>query len=110
MYGTGLDLAYAYAPADMKGFVTACFLVTNAIGNFINSQYGKLYATSLTPAEFFAGDGLDKFLCGDPCAAIEFCDLGRSGLGQVKCFAFRGQLSDEADGLCSGRIDAAASQ
>ena len=36
VYGTMLDLSYAYAPARMKGFITACFLVTNALGNLIN--------------------------------------------------------------------------
>src|SRR5207248_2712941 len=43
VYGTMLDLSYAYAPARMKGFITACFLVTNTLGNTINREYGKLY-------------------------------------------------------------------
>lgn len=56
VYGTMLDLSYAYAPASMKGFVTACFLVTNAIGNLINSQYAKAYNTHFTPETFFTID------------------------------------------------------
>ncbi|VTR95129.1 amino acid peptide transporter : Amino acid/peptide transporter OS=Nitrospirillum amazonense Y2 GN=AZA_58783 PE=3 SV=1: PTR2: PTR2 [Gemmata massiliana] len=43
VYGTMLDLSYAHAPARMKGLVTACFLVTNTLGNFVNTQLGKLY-------------------------------------------------------------------
>src|SRR5262249_23255249 len=35
LYGTMLDLSYSAAPKSMKGFVTACFLVTNALGNLI---------------------------------------------------------------------------
>src|SRR5262249_17272136 len=37
LYGTMLELAYTAAPKSMKGFVTACFLVTNAVGNFLNA-------------------------------------------------------------------------
>jgi POT family proton-dependent oligopeptide transporter len=58
LYGTMLDLSYAYAPARMKGFITACFLVTNAIGNLINSQYAKLYNTQMSPELFFTVDAL----------------------------------------------------
>lgn len=43
VYGTMLDLSYAYAPKSMKGFVTACFLVTNALGNMINTEYIPFY-------------------------------------------------------------------
>ena len=72
VYGTMLDLSYAYAPARMKGLVTACFLVTNALGNLINSQYGKLYQTTLSPETFFA---LDAVYC--ICAAVAFFFVGR---------------------------------
>jgi POT family proton-dependent oligopeptide transporter len=51
LYGTMLDLSYAYAPARMKGFITACFLVTNALGNLINSQYAKYYYSGLGKKE-----------------------------------------------------------
>ncbi len=56
LYGTMLDLSYAYAPARMKSFITACFLLTNTLGNFINTQFGKLYNTDLTPEMFFTLD------------------------------------------------------
>lgn len=48
LYGTALELSYAAAPKSLKGFVTACFLVTNAIANFINSFLTQLYGGSLT--------------------------------------------------------------
>jgi POT family proton-dependent oligopeptide transporter len=63
LYGTGLDLAYSLAPKRMKGFVTACFLLTNTLGNFVNSYFSKLYGGSLidpvikrgplSPGDFF---------------------------------------------------------
>jgi dipeptide/tripeptide permease len=54
LYGTGLELAFTAAPASMKGFVTACFLLTNTAGNLVNSQYSKLYTEKyLTQQEFF---------------------------------------------------------
>ena len=45
-----LDLSYAAAPKSMKGFITACFLLTNTIGNFINSYLTRLYGGSLEDA------------------------------------------------------------
>lgn len=51
LYGTMLDLSYSYAPARMKGFVTACFLVTNALGNLINMQYAKMYYSGVGKGE-----------------------------------------------------------
>jgi dipeptide/tripeptide permease len=51
VYGTMLDLSYAYAPASMKGFITACFLLTNTMGNLINTQYGKFYFSGLGKEE-----------------------------------------------------------
>lgn len=53
IYGTGLELAYTAAPASMKGFITACFLLTNTGGNLVNSQLSQLYNTKLTPRDFF---------------------------------------------------------
>jgi POT family proton-dependent oligopeptide transporter len=47
LYGTALELAYSAAPKNMQGFVTACFLLTNTIGNFINSFLARLYGGSL---------------------------------------------------------------
>jgi dipeptide/tripeptide permease len=48
LYGTMLELAYSAAPKSMKGFVTACFLVTNTLGNFINMVWTPMYGGSLT--------------------------------------------------------------
>jgi dipeptide/tripeptide permease len=56
LYGTGLELAYAVAPKNMKGFVTACFLVTATLGNFINIGLSQLYGP-LSPGVFFALSG-----------------------------------------------------
>jgi dipeptide/tripeptide permease len=63
LYGTMLEIAYAAAPKSMKGFVTACFLVTNAIANVANMFWTPLYGGSLVnppdkrgpllPGEFF---------------------------------------------------------
>jgi POT family proton-dependent oligopeptide transporter len=47
LYGTMLDLSYSAAPKSMKGFVTACFLVTNTLGNLINSLVTRYYGGSL---------------------------------------------------------------
>lgn len=65
VYGTMLDLSYAAAPKSMKGFITACFLLTNTLGNFINSiLVPRTYGGSLVdppadrgvfnPVQFFA--------------------------------------------------------
>jgi dipeptide/tripeptide permease len=47
LYGTGLELAYTAAPKNMKSFITACFLVTNALGNLVNIGASRLYGGSL---------------------------------------------------------------
>jgi POT family proton-dependent oligopeptide transporter len=47
LYGTMLELAYAAAPKSMKGFITACFLLTNTLGNFLNIPWTKMYGGSL---------------------------------------------------------------
>jgi POT family proton-dependent oligopeptide transporter len=54
VYGTGLELSYTAAPANMKGFVTACFLVTNTLGNLINSQLSPYYREYIPEGSFFA--------------------------------------------------------
>jgi len=51
VYGTMLDLSYAYAPAQMKSFITACFLVTNTLGNLLNTQYGQYYFSGIGKGE-----------------------------------------------------------
>jgi dipeptide/tripeptide permease len=86
LYGTGLELAYTMAPKNMKGFITACFLVTNALGNLVNTQFTQLYGGSLVdpadklgplpPGAFFGISGSIALV-----AAIVFVFIGRK-LGQ----------------------------
>jgi POT family proton-dependent oligopeptide transporter len=54
LYGTGLELAFTAAPANMKSFITACFLLTNTLGNLVNSKLSPLYNTAIPPAQFYA--------------------------------------------------------
>ena len=82
LYGTMLELAYAAAPKSMKSFVTACFLVTNTLGNFINMAWMPLYGGSLEeeaakrgalpPAQFFGITAAVVF-----AAAIAFIFVGK---------------------------------
>jgi POT family proton-dependent oligopeptide transporter len=82
LYGTMLELAYAAAPKSMKGFVTACFLLTNTLGNFINIGWTPLYGGSLTdeaakrgplmPGPFF---GITAMLV--VAAAVAFVFIGK---------------------------------
>jgi POT family proton-dependent oligopeptide transporter len=48
VYATGLELSYTAAPKNMKGFISACFLATIMLGNFLNMGYTRLYGGSLT--------------------------------------------------------------
>jgi dipeptide/tripeptide permease len=73
VYGTGLDLSYAYAPPSMKGFVTACFLLTIAGGNLINTQYAPLYETRLPATWLYLTDVAIVLV-----AAFAFYFVGRS--------------------------------
>lgn len=50
LYGTMLELAYTAAPESMKSFVTACFLLTNTLGNFLNMLWMPMYGGSLKDA------------------------------------------------------------
>jgi dipeptide/tripeptide permease len=50
LYGTMLDLSYAAAPKSMKGYVTACFLLTNTLANFLNILWTPYYGGSLPDA------------------------------------------------------------
>jgi len=58
---TGLELAFVVAPQSMKGFITACWLLTVALANwFINAPIAGLYP-SMRPGDYFvllAGAGL----------------------------------------------------
>ncbi len=47
IYGTGLEYSYAAAPANMKGFVTGCFLAIDAVANFADGFLTHLYGGSL---------------------------------------------------------------
>lgn len=54
----GLELAFAAAPASMKSFVTACWLLTVTFGNILNAQITPLYNTTvagycLLPGPYF---------------------------------------------------------
>ena len=72
LYGTGLELAYAAAPASMKSFVTACFLLTSALADFVNMWFVNLYNTLLTPAAFFAVTAAVTLVAG-----VAFLFVGR---------------------------------
>ena len=51
---TGLELAFVAAPQTMKSFVTACWLVTIGMANFlINAPITRLYP-HMTPGVYFA--------------------------------------------------------
>lgn len=82
LYGTMLDLAYTAAPKSMKGFITACFLLTNTLGNFLNMWWMTNYGGSLKdeaskrgalmPGEFFGITALVVL-----AAAVAFVFIGR---------------------------------
>jgi POT family proton-dependent oligopeptide transporter len=82
VYATGLELSYTAAPKSMKSFISACFLVTVAVANFLNTWYSPLYGGSLTdkieergplsPGMFFLVPTLTTLL-----AAVIFYFIGR---------------------------------
>jgi POT family proton-dependent oligopeptide transporter len=72
VYATGLELSYTAAPKNMKGFITACFLVTNTLANFINIWFAKLFDTALSPGAFFGVTAIVTLL-----ATIAFAFVGR---------------------------------
>jgi POT family proton-dependent oligopeptide transporter len=86
LYATALELAYSVAPKSMKSFITACFLLTDTLGNFVNVWFSPLYGGSLTdpvsqrgplsPVTFF-GITTGMVLV----AAIAFLFVGR-GIGR----------------------------
>ena len=47
LYGTMLDVSYSAAPKSMNGYVTACFLLTNTLANFLNILWTPFYGGSL---------------------------------------------------------------
>jgi POT family proton-dependent oligopeptide transporter len=82
LYPTALQLAFTAAPKSMKGFVTAVFLLTNTLGNFINTVWTTTYGGSLndpanergslSPGQFFAFTALMAL-----GAAVAFVFIGR---------------------------------
>jgi POT family proton-dependent oligopeptide transporter len=82
LYGTMLELAYTAAPKSMKGFVTACFLLTNTLGNGLNvlwtPQYGGALSDEVTkrgpllPGPFFGITALVVV-----AAAVAFVFIGK---------------------------------
>jgi hypothetical protein len=59
----GLELAFAAAPATMKSFVTACWLLCVSFGDILNAQVTPLYNNTflgleLTPGRYFLGFAL----------------------------------------------------
>lgn len=48
----GLELAFAAAPAKMKGTITACWLLTVFFGNILNAQITQFY-DKMSPGEYF---------------------------------------------------------
>jgi POT family proton-dependent oligopeptide transporter len=54
VYGTGLELSFTAAPANLKGFVTGCFLATIGLADLINGPVSQLYGTRFGPGNFFA--------------------------------------------------------
>ena len=57
VYGTGLDFSYGQAPASMKSMITACFLATNGIANFINAGWARVYDSDVTQMFRFGTPG-----------------------------------------------------
>jgi len=93
VYGTMLDLSYAYAPPSMKGFVTACFLVTNALGNMINTQWIPFYEK---PHTVFEGTALESTFAGIPPATYFSIDAGIA-LAAAVVFFFVGRSFNRAN-------------
>jgi dipeptide/tripeptide permease len=94
VYGTMLDLSYAYAPKSMKGFVTACFLVTNALGNMINTQYIPFYEK---PHTVFEGTSFEHTFPGIAPANYFALDAGIA-LAAAVVFFFVGRQFNRAHG------------
>jgi dipeptide/tripeptide permease len=72
LYGTMLEVAYAAAPKSMKGFVSACFLVTNAVGNLINMGWTYTYNKYVSPGPFFTATAALVLI-----AAIAYVFIGK---------------------------------
>jgi len=95
LYGTMLELAYTAAPKSMKGFVTACFLLTNTLGNFLNMLWTPLYGGSLSDPAADRGALLPGPFFGLTALAVLFAAVAFVFIG--KRFE-RGQAEAEALG------------
>jgi len=82
LYGTMLEIAYAAAPKSMKGFVTACFLVTNAIANLCNMAWTPMYGGSLTVAPEKRGPFLPGEFFGITAAVVLFAAIAFLFIGK----------------------------
>ena len=71
LYGTMLEMAYAAAPKSMKGFVTACFLLTISVADFLNIPWTAMYGP-LAPGPFFGITALVVL-----AAAVAFVFVGK---------------------------------
>jgi dipeptide/tripeptide permease len=82
LYPTALQMAFTDASKSMKSFVTAVFLLTNTLGNFINIFWTQYYGGSfndppekrgpLSPAQFYAMTAVMPL-----AAAVVFFFVGR---------------------------------
>lgn len=82
LYGTMLDLSYAAAPKSMKGYITACFLLTNTLANFLNILWMPYYGGALPdPVEkrgpFLPGPFFAITAAVTVAAAIAFVFVGK---------------------------------
>lgn len=74
VYGTGLELSYALAPASMKSFITSCFLLTNTAGNLILAQVAWIYTENKISNSAFYLCTLALLCVG----AVIFWQIGKS--------------------------------
>jgi POT family proton-dependent oligopeptide transporter len=82
LYGTMLELAYAAAPKSMKGFVSACFLVTNTLGNFLNMLWTPHYGGSLADPAQERGGLLPGQFFGITAAVVLFAAVAFIFIGK----------------------------
>jgi POT family proton-dependent oligopeptide transporter len=81
LYGTMLEIAYTAAPKSMKGFITGCFLVTNAIANLCNMGWTKLYGGSLVDPVTERGPLLPGTFFGITAALTLFAAIAFAFIG-----------------------------
>ena len=79
LYGTMLELAYSAAPKSMKGFITGCFLVTNAMGNLLIAGINLGFTQLPGWARLYGGSLVDEAAKRGPLLPGEF--FGITALG-----------------------------